>query len=192
MQRQLREHAGVANEPDLSGRDRAHALVVPHRGAGSDSRPTPPQRVLHGHCKERFGCSLQRRSSGGVSLGGQLSHARKQQLEGPRGSPRWRRKRPDGAPDFQDDVPLPRHARRAPGVQVGLARELQVERLKSAGGLEQQRRSIAGGARGEGDVAAEQVHPGALDIVERPGLRRGQESQSRVERAGLEARLRRG
>ena len=87
MERQLREHAGVANELDLSGRDRAHTLVVPYRGAGSDRRPTPPQRVLHWHFKERFGCSLQSRRSGGVSLGGQLSHAVKQQLEGPLGSP---------------------------------------------------------------------------------------------------------
>ena len=32
----------------------------------------------------------------------------------------------------------------------------------------------------------------ALEAVERPGLRRGQEPRRRVERAGLEARLRRG
>ena len=40
-------------------------------------------------------------------------------------------------------------------------------------------------------MAAQQVDPGALELVERPGLRRGQEPERRVERAGLEARLRR-
>ena len=163
MQRQLREHAGIANEPDQSGGDCAHALVIPHRGAGPDSRPTPTERVLHGHFEERFRCSLQRWGGGGVSFDRQLSHAFKQQLEGP-GSTGRRRKRPDGRPDFQDDVPLPRHARRAPRGQVGLARELHVERLKPPGGLEQRRRSIGGSAQREGDVAAEQVHPSALDV----------------------------
>ena len=45
---------------------------------------------------------------------------------------------------------------------------------------------------GEGDLAAQQVHLGALELVERPGLRRRQQPESRVERAGLQARLRRG
>jgi hypothetical protein len=41
-------------------------------------------------------------------------------------------------------------------------------------------------------VGAHQVDAGALELVERRGVRRGQESERRVERAGLKARLRRG
>jgi hypothetical protein len=41
-------------------------------------------------------------------------------------------------------------------------------------------------------VGANQVDPGALGLVERSVLRRGQEPERRVERAGLEACLRRG
>jgi hypothetical protein len=41
-------------------------------------------------------------------------------------------------------------------------------------------------------VGADQVDAGALELVERPGVRRGQEFERRVERAGLKARLRRG
>ena len=41
-------------------------------------------------------------------------------------------------------------------------------------------------------LTAHQVHPGALELIQRPGLRRGHERERRLERAGLEARLRRG
>ena len=62
--------------------------------------------------------------------------------------------------------------RRIQGGQVGLARELRVEWLQPVGGLQQQRGSIAAKARGEGDVATQQVDSGALELIERPGLRR--------------------
>ena len=83
MQRQLREHASVANEPDRLAEIARMPSSSHTASAGADSRPTPTERVLHGHFKERFRCSLQRRGRGGVSLGRQLSHTFKQQLEGP-------------------------------------------------------------------------------------------------------------
>ena len=42
---------------------------------------------------------------------------------------------------------------------------------------------------GEGDAGTQQVDLGALQLVERPGLRRGCQLDSRFERAGLQARL---
>src|SRR4029453_17074950 len=43
--------------------------------------------------------------------------------------------------------------------------------------------------RGEGDVGAQQVDPGALELIQRPGLCRDQEPEGRVQGAGLEADL---
>ena len=157
---------------------------------------TQPQRsdVLHRDLGERFSLlaatSASRRRARSVISSARPSSSRSR---GPR-SARRRRERPDGAADLsRTTVPrLPGDDRRAPGGQVGLARELQVEWLKPLRRLQQQRGSIAAETRGEGDLAAQQVHPGALELVERPGLRRGQEPESRVERAGLEASLRGG
>ena len=171
------------------------AVVVPDGVAGRRGHPAPPQDVLHRDVGERCRCPLQHRSRGGVSVGGQQGEPVEQQVEGTR-STRPRRERPDGAADLQQDAPsreLPSgDGRRAPGGQVGLARELEVERLEPPRGLQQQRRSIAGKTRGEGELAAHQVHPGALELIQRPGLRRGHEPERRLERAGLETRLRRG
>ena len=41
-------------------------------------------------------------------------------------------------------------------------------------------------------MGPQQVDPGALELVERPGLRRRQQLQGLAEGAGLEAGLRRG
>ena len=53
---------------------------------------------------ERFRCSLQRRSRGGVSVGGQQGEPVEQQVEGTR-SARRRGERLDGAADLQQDAP---------------------------------------------------------------------------------------
>jgi hypothetical protein len=47
-------------------------------------------------------------------------------------------------------------------------------------------------ARGERDLGPQNVVARALVLVERPGLRRGEQPAGRVERTRLEARLRRG
>ena len=65
---------------------------------------------------------------------------------------------------------LPREQRRAPGVEVGLAREPQVERLERSRGPEQQRRSVAAAVLREGDLGVQQVHAGPPELVQRPGL----------------------
>ena len=85
---------------------------------------------------------------------------------------------PGGAGDLQQVAgagQMPGEHRRAPRVQIGLARQVEVERLQPPGRLQQQRRSVAAQARGERDLPAQQVHPGALQLIQRPGLRRGQQ-----------------
>src|SRR6266536_2284164 len=131
VDRQLREHPGVAEELNLSRGDRARTLDVPYGVTCARSRPAPPQHVLHGDVGHCFTCSLQRRGSGRAPFGGQQSEAFKQQVKGAR-TTTWRRKGPDGARDRQQDGPsveMRTDTRRAPSGQVGLARELQVERL---------------------------------------------------------------
>ena len=75
-----------------------------------------------------------------------------------------------------------------PRVQVGLARE----RRRRAARAAWPPRAAAAARRCPGSTAnaicrAEQVHPGALQLVERPGLRAASSSQRRIERAGLRA-----
>ena len=97
--------------------------------------------------------------------------------------------------DRQQDAPareVPRGDRcGAPGGQVGLARELRIESLKPRRRLQQQHGSIAAKTPGEGEMAADQVYPGALALVDRSDFRRGDQPESGLERAGVEARLRR-
>ena len=87
---------------------------------------------------------------------------------------------------------MPGEQGRQPGGQVGLAGQAGVERLEPLSRLEQQRRSVAAQPRGEHNLPAQQVHPGALQLIQRAGFRRGQQLQGRSERAGLHVGLRRG
>ena len=153
------------------------------------ARAIMPQRSTSsgGDLGEGLRCSLQRRSRGGVSVGDHERDAVEQKVLGTR---RFRRRGEGlgGAADLQEDfssAEVPGGGRRVPGGQVGLARELQVERLELPRGLQQQRGSIAGEARGEGDPAAQEFHLGVLELVERPGLCRRHEIENRVESAGL-------
>ena len=84
----------------------------------------------------------------------------------------------------------PGEQRGAPGVEIGLAREPRVERLKAFRGPEEQRRCVATAVQGVRGLGSEQVHPGARELVQRASLRRGQQPESRIERTGLQARFR--
>ena len=77
-----------------------------------------------------------------------------------------------------------------PRVQIGLAGERAIERLELPCRLQQQRRGLAARAGGERDLPAEQADLGALEVIQRAGLRRGRQIQSRVERPSLETRVR--
>ena len=87
VERQLRKRAGVADELDLSRRDRDACPRSPTRRAGGRGHPAPAQDVLYRHVGERFRCSLQRRRRGGASVGGQQREPVEQQVERRRGDP---------------------------------------------------------------------------------------------------------
>ena len=81
--------------------------------------------------------------------------------------------------------------RRVERVQVGLAREPGIERLEPLGRLDQQQRGASlPAAGGERHLSAQQVDAGLLELIQRPGRRHGEQLGRRVERAGLETRLR--
>jgi hypothetical protein len=184
--RQRRKRAGVADELDLSNVDREPCLEVPYGGAGAGCHPPPPQDIFHRDVGERLHCSLERRRRGGASVGGQQSEAVEQQVDGAQ-SGRRRRKGPDRATDLDERAASGNVRRRGPGHQVRLARELEVERLESPRRLQQH----CGGIRierGKGDLPAHQVDAGALELVERPILRRRQQPQRYIERGCLIAR----
>ena len=82
--------------------------------------------------------------------------------------------------------------RRGQRLEVGHARKSDVERLEPLGGAEQQRWSVAAAVDGKLDLTAQQVHLGALELVQRSGLCDGDQSECRVERAGLVLGLCRG
>ena len=89
---------------------------------------------------------------------------------------------------------MPAEGRDVPDVasQQGKAVELQVGRLEPPGGLQQRQGRIAVKTRGEGGVGSQQVDPGALELIQRPGHRGRQQVQGLAERAGLHAGLHRG
>ena len=77
-----------------------------------------------------------------------------------------------------------------PRVDVGLAGQVEIERLEPFSGLQQQRGSVAAQAGGERDPPAQQVRSGGLKLVQRPGLSGGQEVAGLAERARLHVDLR--
>ena len=80
-----------------------------------------------------------------------------------------------------------------PRVQIGVARERDIQRLELPCRPQKKRRGFAAPARGEGDLPTQQVNLCTPQLVQRPGpsnLRRGQQLQSRIERADLQIRLR--
>ena len=84
---------------------------------------------------------------------------------------------------------VPGEQRRAPCVEIRVAAEAHVERLEPPRGLEQQQRGVAAAALREHDLGPEQVDAGSPELVERPGLRGGQEPAGNIECARAEAGL---
>jgi hypothetical protein len=123
-----------------------------------------------------------------ASVGGQQSDAIEQQVDGARSTGR-RREGADRATDLEKWASTGNMRRRGPGHQVRLARKLQVEWLESPRRFQHHRGGIRI-ERCERDLAAHQLDPGALELVERPVLRRRQQPLREVERTCVVARLR--
>ena len=189
VQRQLRERTGVADELNLSRRDCVHALDVPTRQAGVGAIQ-PHRRTSSTGCRpvpwplapESESLRRVRRWSAGRgrrAAGREAGRSRRRREVRRRGRSPGRRPVGD----------LARGCPQRP-MQSGRSR-VRAPRRATRGAA---RRSTATGehpteARGERNLAAQQIYPGALELVEPPGLRRGHQPERRIERAGLKARL---
>ena len=196
VDRQLVERADAPGQLDLPEQDRALAILVPERDGGPLGHRAELEPVVGGDvslAKALTAC----RSAGAAAAGPSVTSRAKPSSSRSRGRCGLFRRGEGlgGAGDLQHVAgarQAPGERRRHPRGQVGVAGQVPVERLEPLGRLQQQRRSVAAPARGERDVAAQQVHPGAGELVERPGLRHGEQVQGLAERAGLHAGLRRG
>ena len=193
--RQLVERTGVAGEPDLPGEHRAPGVVVPQRADGRLSHPAPAEGFLRRDVSADEGAhrSLQRRPRSGRPVRHDQRQAVQHQVDRPH-RPRGRGKGPGGAADLEQVAgarQMSGEQCRHPCPQVGFTGQVDVERLEPPGRLEQQCGRVAARARGEHNLPAQQVHPGAGEIVQRTGLCRSQQLKSLAERAGLQVGLRR-
>ena len=158
--RQLLERASVTGELDLPRDDRAPGIFVPQHGGGD---PAPPESLFPGDVSRGEGvhCLPQRRNRGGGTVGDQPRQAVEEQVDRAGRVP-GRGEGPGGAGDLEHIAgacQMPGERGRAPRGQVGLAGQIQVQRLEPLGRLEQQRGSVAAQARDERDLPAQQVHP---------------------------------
>ena len=133
----------------------------------------------------------QRRRCCGAPFGDELRETIEQQI-GRMRSVRWWGRGPGGPRDVEQIAAARQTTCEeccAPSVEVGLARQARVERLEPPGRLQQLRRSPGPGG-GRRDLPAQQIHPGALELVRHPRLRCGQQLESCIERPRVQAGLR--
>ena len=188
------QRAGLACEPHLPIGERVPARVVAQGARHAAREPQPAQCIRVGHrlVAERTERALERRRTCAVALGRQHGHSLEKQVAGARQFPA--RLAPVRREDRLGDVPhadLLGEATREQccreRVEVGLARQLGVERLEPPGGCEQQRRRVASSVDGEADLGSQQLRARALEVVEGSGLGHRKELQGAIRRAGLVA-----
>ena len=194
-ERELVERADVTGELNLPD-GQAPARVVPESFVRHRGDKAPPEYLFLGDAWAGKGARgpPQQRCSDGRSVGAQQRKTVQHQVDQTR-RVRWRGEGPGGAGDLKQVAgarQISGEECRLPRVDERLAGQVEVERLEALGRLQQQRGSVAAQAGGERDPPAQQVRPGGLKLVERPGLRQGDEVACLAERAGLQAGLCRG
>jgi hypothetical protein len=149
-----RERSGVTGQLQPPGADRVPALPVPERGGGGrDHRPELEHLLIVAKRAHRLPQRWRRRSE---SLRDQPREAVQQEV-GRKRLVRRRRRRADGPRDLAERPGARKLARGqggAPGLEIGLAREVDIERLELSRRF-QQRTSGAPEARGRRDPPAQ-------------------------------------
>ena len=194
-ERELVERADVTGELNLPD-GQAPALVVPESFVRHRGDKAPPECLFLGDAWAGKGARgpPQQRCSGCRSVGDQQRKTVQHQVDQTR-RVRWRGKGPGGAGDLKQVAgarQISGEECRLPRVDIRLAGQVEVERFEPLCRLQQKRGSVAAQAGGERDPPAQQIRPGGLKLVHRPGLRRGHEVAGLAELAGLQAGLRRG
>jgi hypothetical protein len=125
----------------------------------------------------------QRLGTRGVAVGesdGETVEQRIDRARLPRYCRRATRRRRHGADAAAEAA---RDARGAQRLEIGLARELPVERLQRPSRAEEQRHGIVAPSEVERDLAVEPLAHRAIELAERPFGRRGQQRQGLLRRS---------
>ena len=183
-----RERSGIAGELHETGRELIACLVVP-QVQGDPTREPEPRSVLGTwpSLAERTERPLQQWRGRDVSLREPVASPSSRRSDAPAGCEAG-----GAACAAAATGPHPAPTGQTPcehgcgqRFQVGLRGESRVEALEFLGCLEQERRSLAAAVRRKRDLGAQQVHPGPLELVERPSFSSGQQADGCVEGAGL-------
>ena len=198
-EREDRERTRITGELHITVRQHAPALLVPQMYGRDAGQPEPTKGLIVREVVAAEGakCALQHRRRSLGALGDQQRLAIQEEIG------RARRPRRGARPfrgarrlgHLQHSVGLretPRVHRRGQRLSVGFTGERGIKRLETLGGLQQQRCSVAAAVQRERDLTAQQLHLGALELGQRSGFCDGNESECRVERAGLVLGLCRG
>jgi hypothetical protein len=135
----------------------------------------PPERVHRGH----------------VPLGEPQGHAVQEEIDRPRRL-RARRRGPGGLSDLRHARVTAETAGEDGGperIDVRLPSQFGIQWFEPPRRLEQQRRSIAPVPADEGDLSPQPDELGAVELIERAQVRRGEQGGGIVGRAGIELRL---
>ena len=196
--RAARQGSGSRASRDCADGQLVPALVVrdgPRRAASSQSQRSACRSASAPRAIDARARCFSIGARGRVALGGADGQAVQQQVAGARGLADARRGRRRGRPR------QPRHARRrarggrrrraaASASRYVSRASVGVERLEPFGGVEQQRRSVAAARDGERELGTQQVGAGAVELVERTGLRQRQQLRAASNAPAAELRLR--
>ena len=191
-----REHgqrARVARELDPAIGDRKACLVVPHHHRRRGREPPPAEHLLgrdivarkpgRGPLENRSSLRATVRECQGEAVQQQVGRARTG------GGPGGRSRLARDVVKARAAGELPGEERRAPGIEIGLARELHVERVERLRGAQEQARGFAPAALGVRGLSAQQVQAGVLESFELTGLGCGEQPTCHVERPRRQAGL---
>ena len=146
------QRTGIAGKLDRVGGHLMPRRVVPELMRDGAGEPQEPWSLLHGArvVRKRAHRSPEQRHGGGVALGEPDRKTIQQQVD--RSRRLWGRRalagRPSRFPHFSAMAHAAREDRRSERLEVCLARQCRVERLKPLGGVEQQLRSVVARACG--------------------------------------------
>ena len=144
------------------------------------------------HIRDGRHRTLQDWHRGGASVGVRPRHPFQQQVDRI-GSPGARGEVFDGSTDLEEDPSLTEIGGGVRGCvrgQVGLPREVKVQRFELSRSFEQERSGVVSVAKDECDVATQQAHTSTPEPVESSCLGGRRELKGRVEVASLEASFR--
>jgi hypothetical protein len=196
VERELQPHerARVPRHPDLALGQGMPGVGIPQLEGGDGAGPEPgepgPTADVAGGLERKNGLqrSPERRRSGCVPLRHPDREGIEQDVDRPRRLGAGRRGA-GGLGAVQQAASGPH--RRAERLEVGHARQLDVERLEAAGRADEQPCGLPDAALVEGDLPPQLLDLRGLHRVDRPGLDRDQQLQRHVEGAGVALRSRR-